>query len=43
MDKLIIFGAGNYGKKAYEKLQYKDIAFYVDNNISGLRGKHYMI
>lgn len=27
MDKLIIFGAGNYGKKAYEKLQYKDIAF----------------
>lgn len=38
MDKLIIFGAGNYGKKAYEKLQYKDIAFYVDNN-TGLRGK----
>ena len=32
MKKLVIFGAGNYGKKAYEKLKKKDVAFFIDNN-----------
>lgn len=32
MKKKVIFGAGNYGRKAYEKLKGEDVAFFIDNN-----------
>ena len=32
MKKLVIFGAGNYGRKAYQKLKNIGVAFFVDNN-----------
>ena len=32
MKKLVIFGAGNYGRKVYEKLKNKEVAFFIDNN-----------
>lgn len=38
MKHYVIFGAGNYGKKAYSKLNNHDIDYFVDNN-TGLTGK----
>lgn len=33
MKKIILFGAGNYGDKAYRKLKGQgNIAYYIDNN-----------
>lgn len=32
MKKLVIFGAGNYGRKAYQKLKNKGVVFFIDNN-----------
>lgn len=33
MDKVILFGAGQYGKEALQMIGKERVAFFVDNNL----------